>query len=176
MAGPGGYFRASSGAAHAERDGGPMSLRNILVVYRKELTDSLRDRRTLISMVVVPLLIFPIMSIGIGTFVGKMVLKAQAEVPTIMIINGENSPQIVADLKSDKDIQVVPTEPDYKQQIIDKKIRAAVDVPSDFDASLDHENKVGISIYDYDGDLKSGIAAEKIEKRFDALQIATVKR
>jgi len=153
-----------------------MSKSNILTVYRKELTDSLRDRRTLISMVVVPLLIFPVMSIGIGTFVGKMVLKAQAEVPTIMIINGENSPRIVADLKSDKEIQVVPTEPDYKQQIIDKKIRAAVDVPSDFDASLDHENNVGVSIYDYDGDLKSGIAAEKIEKHFDALQIATVKK
>jgi sodium transport system permease protein len=153
-----------------------MSRSNIFTVYRKELTDSLRDRRTLISMVVVPLLIFPIMSIGIGTFVGKMVLKAQAEVPTIMIINGENSPQIVADLKSDKDIQVVPPEPDYKQQIIDKKIRAAVDIPSDFDASLAHENKVGVSIYDYDGDLKSGFAAEKIEKHFEALQIATVKR
>jgi sodium transport system permease protein len=153
-----------------------MSKSNILTVYRKELTDSLRDRRTLISMVVVPLLIFPVMSIGIGTFVGKMVLKAQAEVPTIMIINGDNSPRIVADLKSDKEIEVVPTEPDYKQQIIDKKIRAAVDIPSDFDASLDRENNVDISIYDYDGDLKSGIAAQKIEKHFDALQIATVKK
>ena len=30
-------------------------------LYRKELTDSLRDRRTLISMVVVPIVIFPIM-------------------------------------------------------------------------------------------------------------------
>ena len=36
--------------------GGAMSLRNIGIVYRKELIDSLRDRRTLISMIAVPLL------------------------------------------------------------------------------------------------------------------------
>ena len=46
-AGPGRYFRQGRGA---------MSLRNIGIVYRKELIDSLRDRRTVISMIVVPLL------------------------------------------------------------------------------------------------------------------------
>ena len=38
-----------------------MSLRNVGIVYRKELTDSLRDRRTLVSMIVIPLLLFPVM-------------------------------------------------------------------------------------------------------------------
>jgi len=33
-----------------------VSLRNIGIIYRKELTDSLRDRRTLISSIVVPIL------------------------------------------------------------------------------------------------------------------------
>ena len=41
-----------------------MPLKNIGIVYRKELTDSLRDRRTLISALLVPLLLFPIMSVG----------------------------------------------------------------------------------------------------------------
>jgi len=36
-----------------------MSLHNILTVYRKELRDSLRDRRTLISMIVIPMLMIP---------------------------------------------------------------------------------------------------------------------
>ena len=153
-----------------------MSKSKIFTVYRKELTDSLRDRRTLISMVVVPLLIFPVMSVGMGTFVGKMVLKAEAEVPKIMIVNGANSPRIVADLKSAKDFEVVPTEPDYKQQIIDKTIRAAVEIPADFDESVDHEKKVAVGIYEYENDLKSGIAVQKIEKHFDDLQITTIKK
>ena len=36
-----------------------MSLRNIGIVYRKELTEAIRDRRTVISTILVPLLLFP---------------------------------------------------------------------------------------------------------------------
>ena len=42
-----------------------MSLRNVGIVYRKELIDSLRDRRTVLSMVAVPLLLMPLLTIGI---------------------------------------------------------------------------------------------------------------
>lgn len=41
-------------------------MRTILTVFRKELIDSLRDRRTLVAMVVVPLLLFPLL-ISIST-------------------------------------------------------------------------------------------------------------
>jgi sodium transport system permease protein len=151
-------------------------MRNILVVYRKELTDSLRDRRTLISMVVVPILIFPIMTVGMGTFVAKMIGNAMEEVPKVMILNGQDSPRLVNDLKTLKGIAFVPGDSDYAQQISDKKIRAAVDIPSDFDASVDHGDRTTVKIYDYEGDLKSGIAASKIEKYFTDLQIQTVRK
>ena len=141
-----------------------MSMRNILVVYRKELTDSLRDRRTLISMVVVPILIFPIMTVGMGTFVAKMIGNAMEEVPKVMILNGQDSPRLVNDLKTLKGIAFVPGDSDYAQQISDKKIRAAVDIPPDFDASVDHGDRTTVKIYDYEGDLKSGIAAEQNRK------------
>src|SRR6266481_128552 len=54
--GPGRYLR---------RGCGTVSLRNIGIVYRKELIDSLRDRRTLISMIAVPLLLMPLLTIGL---------------------------------------------------------------------------------------------------------------
>jgi sodium transport system permease protein len=153
-----------------------MSLRNILVVYRKELTDSLRDRRTLISMIVVPLLIFPIMTIGMGTFVGKMIVNAKAEVPKVMIVNGQDSPHAVQDITALKDVQVVATEPDYKQQISEKKIRAAVDIPPGLDAAVERGDQATVKVYDYSGDLKSGFAAEKIEKYFTDLGTETVRK
>ena len=43
-----------------------MSWRNIGTVYRKELTDSLRDRRTVISMIVIPVVLMPLLTIGLG--------------------------------------------------------------------------------------------------------------
>ena len=152
-----------------------MSLRNILVVYRKELTDSLRDRRTLISMVVVPIVIMPLMTIGLGTVMVKMVGKAMDEVPKVMILNGQDSPKAFESLRALKGIEVVPADPDYKQEISDKKIRAAVDIPAGFDAAVDRGDQTTVKIYDYDGELKSGIAAGKIEKFFKDLRDQTVR-
>lgn len=153
-----------------------MSLRNIGIVYRKELTDSLRDRRTLISMVAVPLLIMPLMTIGMGVFAVKMVGKALEEIPKVMIVGGEDSPRVVANLKALKGIEFVPAEPDYDQQISDKKIRAAVDIPAGFDASVDEGRPATVKIYDYSGDIKSGFAADKLQKSFRDLRDSTVKQ
>ncbi len=44
-----------------------MSLRNIGIVYRKELREALRDRRTVIASVVIPLFLFPLLSVGFGS-------------------------------------------------------------------------------------------------------------
>src|SRR5712691_2872014 len=63
---------------------GSMSLRNIGIVYRKELIDSLRDRRTLISMIAVPLLVMPLLTIGMGTLSVSLVGQARKETPKVM--------------------------------------------------------------------------------------------
>ncbi len=85
-----------------------MSLRNIGIVYRKELVDSLRDRRTVISMFVVPILLFPALSVGLGLLGASMMNKAKEEIPRVMIIGGQDSPRIVEALKHNDKILVVP--------------------------------------------------------------------
>lgn len=153
-----------------------MSLRNAIIVYRKELTDSLRDRRTLISMVVVPILIMPLMSIGIGALMIEVVGKAQEEIPRVMILGGDHSPRALADLMALKGVHVVPSTGDYRQQISDKKIRAAVDLPSDFDKSLEDGRVEVVKIYNYAGDLKSGFASDKLETSLHDYGDHTVKQ
>src|SRR5437879_13255848 len=77
-----------------------MSLRNVGIVYRKELTDSLRDRRTLVSMIVIPLLLFPVMMLGFSYLAVKLVGQAKKEVPQIMVLGGEDSPKVMAGLRN----------------------------------------------------------------------------
>ena len=124
----------SRGNFHA--GGGRVKLRNIAVVYRKELTDSLRDRRTVVSMIVVPIFLMPVLTIFVGVLSARLIGRALLQVPSIMVVGGENSPQILAALHALQDVQVVPASSDYAQQIVDKKIRAAVELPSDFDAMI----------------------------------------
>ena len=56
-----------------------MSLRNIGIVYRKELTEALRDRRTLISSILIPLFLFPVLTVGIGYTVAEIVGEVSRE-------------------------------------------------------------------------------------------------
>src|SRR5713226_8720128 len=109
-----------------------MSLRNIGIVYRKEMVDSLRDRRTVISMVVVPILLMPLMTLGMAGISIRMMNKAKEEVPPVMIFGGEDSPRVTAALQKLSTVQFVSPSSDYVAQISNKQIRAAVLIPAGF--------------------------------------------
>ena len=65
-----------------------MNWHNVVTVYRKELRDSLRDRRTLLSTIVVPTLIMPGIVLSAGLISYKVVNKAREETPTVMLLGG----------------------------------------------------------------------------------------
>jgi sodium transport system permease protein len=152
-----------------------MSLRNVGIVYRKELIDSLRDRRTVISMIVVPLLVMPLLTIGMGVLSVTLVGLAEKEIPKIMILGGDDSPRVVEELKQLKDVQVVPAKPDYAEEISNKQIRAAVEIPEGFEAKLPAGEPSTVKIYMYEGELKSGFAADRLQKFFRELRDRTIR-
>lgn len=153
-----------------------MNRRNIAVVYRKELTDSLRDRRTVISMIVVPIFLMPVLTIFVGAVSASLIGRARLQVPSVMVVGGEDSPQILAALRTFPDVQVVPAASDYAQQIIDKKIRAAVEIPSDFDARIERGDTARVRIDMYQGEINSGFGADKLEKFFQDFRERTIRR
>jgi sodium transport system permease protein len=141
-----------------------MSLRNVGIVYRKELTEAIRDRRTVISTILVPLLLFPVLSVGFGSLAVMLVGKAKEEVPKVMLRGGEDSPDVVRGLKKLDKIEIVPETPNWKDQIINKEVRAAVEIPSGFQADVAQQKQDTVNIYDYEGELKSEFASDKVEK------------
>jgi sodium transport system permease protein len=152
-----------------------MNLRNIGIVYRKELIDSLRDRRTVISMIVVPLLVMPLLTIGMGFLSLTLIGVAEKEVPQIMIIGGEDSPHVVAALKDLKDLHVVPAKPDYAEEISNKEIRAAVEIPEGFEAKIAAGEQSTVKIYMYEGEMKSGFGADHLQRFFTEFRDRTIR-
>lgn len=144
-----------------------MNFSAISVVYRKELTEWLRDRRTLISTVLVPLLAFPLLMVGITALATIMVGNAEKEVPKIMILGGEDSPQLLERLSKTDKLTVVPYAANWKDQISNKDIRAAVEIPRGFQAALAAGAAPPVNIYYYAGELKSSFGAGHIQ---DAVQ------
>jgi sodium transport system permease protein len=152
-----------------------MSLRNIGVVYRKELMDSLRDRRTLISMVVVPILIMPLLTVGMSVIMADVIGKANRQVAKVMVLGGGDSPQIMEQMAAVKDIKIVPARPDYADEISNKQIRAAVEIPSGFDAAIQSGKPVTVKIDNYKGEINSEIAAGNLQKFFHDYRDATIR-
>jgi sodium transport system permease protein len=152
-----------------------MSARSIGIVYRKELTEALRDRRTLISTILVPLLLFPVLSIGFGAVAIVMVGKAKEEKPKVMILGGEDSPAIVDGLKKLDKIEIVPTASDWKDQVINKEVRAAVEIPTGFQGDISQQKLNTVNIFNYEGELKSEFATEKIDKYLNDYRDTVVK-
>lgn len=147
-----------------------MNWRSVLTVYRKELRDSLRDRRTLFSTIFIPTIIMPILMFGVGRLMTQVVSKAREEIPAIAIVGGADSPGVVAQLQADKRMRVVVAGESWKQAISDKKVRAAVELPPGFEAGLRVGAAGPVTIYHYEGEMKSRFGREELERFFRELR------
>ena len=152
-----------------------MSLSNVGIVYRKELREALRDRRTLVSSLLVPLLLFPLLTAGLGAAISVLMGKANEEVYKVMILGAGDAPGLVDDLQKLKTIEILPLTSNWKDQIIDKQIRAAVEIPSGFQTELSEQKTAALKIYNYEGDLKSSLATDRIKERLENYRDGIVK-
>ncbi len=153
-----------------------MSLRDIGVVYRKELIDSLRDRRTVISMTLVPLLLFPALTFGMGLLGATLMSRAKAEVPSVMVVGGEDSPHLVEALKNSGKIEFVPGTPDYVDKVTDKAVRAAVIIPPGFDAAAERGEYQTVTVDYFQNDVKSDFAESAVEKFLKDYRVQLAKQ
>jgi sodium transport system permease protein len=100
---------------------------------------------------------------------------AMKETPKVMILGGEDSPQVLAELRQLKDLQIVPTKPDYADEITNKDIRAAVEIPEGFEAKLAAGESSTVKIYMYEGELKSGFGADRLQRFFRELRDRSIR-
>lgn len=140
-----------------------MNWKHILTVYLKELKDSLRDRRTLISMIVIPTLVMPGLMFGAGIIMTKIMKKARAEATSFVILGGTDSPGVVTALRAEPNFRVVESKADFRQLIADKQIRLAVEIPAGFEAALKSGEPQTITLYHYESELKSGLGVSAVD-------------
>ncbi len=155
-----------------------MNLRNIRVVYRKELIDQLRDRRTVISMIVIPILLMPLLSIGFISLAMRLLQKAQEEGYTVMLIGAENAPTLAEKIGRTESLRVVPYAPDYVQQINNKKLRLAVEFPPGFEQQMTSgsDDLPVVKLYTFSGELRAQLALRTVQKVIQDYRQQVVKQ
>jgi sodium transport system permease protein len=152
-----------------------MSLRNIVTVFSKELRDTLRDRRALFSMFLVPSVVMPLIILGFGLVTAKVIKKAESEIAPIMILGGENAPRLRDALASSSRLKIVPASADFAALITEKKIRAALTIPPGFEDDLAREKRPRLTLHTHDGEMRSGLATHALEQELRAFREQIVR-
>lgn len=127
-----------------------MKVNTTVLVFKKEITDMFRDRKTIIMSVLLPILLLPLLSLLLGTFNSSQ-NKIKQSVKTAVVDKGQSS--FGEFLKSQKNIKIVKSG-DIKKDIKDGKILVAVTIPKDFDEKLksDLNTKLTLSYDDSSAD------------------------
>ncbi len=143
-----------------------MKLKNIRIVYNKERTDMLRDRRTLFNMLLFPLIMFPVITIGFNRLESQLREKAKQEAAQIMVLGAEHAPELDGKLRASGKFEIVPFAADFKQQISDKKLRAAVEFSQGFEQAVRVANgpAPSLTLYFYRTELRSELAVRNLEE------------
>ena len=141
-----------------------MNLNRVGIIYRKELMDALRDRRTIISTIVLPILMFPLLTIGFGFLAARSMQKVEREGSTIMLLGETHAPGLAEKLRAAEGIRILPPSTAYVALISDKKLRCALEFPPHFEEDVKANRQPRVNIYHFAGEMRSQVAVRAVQK------------
>jgi len=141
-----------------------MSWKNIRLILVKELVGTIRDRRTIMAMVIIPLIFYPLLFTGIGYFNKLGSTKSEEAISNIVIHGGEFAPQLVKYLHDNEKIEILNIKDDPSFKLKKGDVQAVLEIPSDFKYKIDQGAAVKL-ILKYDAtETKSRIAQKRVNQ------------
>ncbi|HKE28584.1 MAG TPA: ABC transporter permease subunit [Bryobacteraceae bacterium] len=144
-----------------------MNGRIVTTVYRKELLELVRDRRTVISMVVVPIVAMPLLFSVLNHFMSSNEKQADAESTTIAVSGPIAMPGLEAALK--KAGFELKNAVDLRAAVSNKDAAAAIE------ETRSETGEPGIRIYNDDSRPASEKAGSKLHEAFDSLKDSQIR-
>jgi sodium transport system permease protein len=142
-----------------------MRLSMISAIYQKEMLDLVRDRRTLISMVVVPLLVIPLM-LNVSTRVMSRLQENAEQEAKSMAVGVRVTTPALREVLEKAQIQMVEKD-DLKDAVLKKSVAAAVEeIPG---------TPVEVEIYADNSNPTSSAAAARVRAALDVYKEEKVR-
>lgn len=145
-----------------------MSLFNISTIYLKEVREIVRDRRTLMFMILLPTILMPVILNVTSEFMQKAEKKASTEVIKYAIFGADQMPELAASFANDPSFEKVDLASidDVKDAIRADKIAMALSLPSDTAQIFAAGEQVVVDLYFDNAALVSKVksrASDKLE-------------
>ena len=128
----------------------------IRTIYRKELLETLRDKRSLGGMLLLPLLGYPLLVLGGGFPMVRQAQKAQ-EKPGRVALADHDSPALRTVLAADRRLQVVSVE-EARKALRRRAVEAVLVVPAGCDQALAGGGTAKVTLL-YDGAREESLRA-----------------
>lgn len=138
-------------------------MRQILTIWKKELKDTIRDKRTLMSSIILPLVLMPLLIIGIGKFTLYEIQRSQEQAVKIAFVNETQAPELVNAIKKQDKTDVVKIEGDLSTAVKNDQIDAGIIIPVDFQTSLEKQSPIQIKVIRDSTNSRSSTALSRIE-------------
>lgn len=124
-------------------------MKNIITIIKKEALDTIRDRRTLIIMVLVPVLIFPVLFIGITRL--QMSVMEREEVRHVRIgwVNNDEDTRLADFINQQEKMELIPIKDAGMLETLIRQdsISYGLVVPEGFGEALDQMQAVDLALY-----------------------------
>ncbi|MDP4177706.1 MAG: ABC transporter permease [Bacillota bacterium] len=130
------------------------------IVYKKEIADIFRDKKSVITSLLIPLLIFPILFTVINYSISKSTKQVENNLKISIIDEGNSS--LASFLKAQGNLKIIDTK-NAENDVKSGKLLLAVKIPSNYDEVLKKENPTDIEII-YDNSSQSSTSALAIVK------------
>jgi sodium transport system permease protein len=141
-------------------------MRSIKFIYLKEMLDLLRDRRAIISIVIVPLLVWPLLTTGISFFFTRSTKRAQEKQFSLALKQDISLAGITGSLEQAG--FKVETSNNPRQAVENKVTDMGVEV-------MGPANNISVKLYADLSQLETQIASGRIERALDQLKTNQIK-
>jgi sodium transport system permease protein len=124
-------------------------MNHIFTIFKKETLDTLRDRRTLIIMVLVPVLVFPVLFIALTRLQMSVMERDQVRLVRIGWVNNDSDQRLASFIEAQERMELIEIEDAgiLEQLIRSDSISYGLIVPEGFGNALDGFDPTTLTLY-----------------------------
>ncbi|MFO0594523.1 MAG: ABC transporter permease [Myxococcaceae bacterium] len=145
------------------------------VLLRKELVDVVRDRRTLLLTIALPVFLYPVLLMVMGAIIAAGTQRLKNEPLTVAVVGEPTLGLLNRALSPPKTTFVLHTRAEAEALLKDQKIAAAVQAPDDVDALLVGGRQAVVTVLYTKRFDRSMEALERLRPMLDTVNASTLK-
>lgn len=148
------------------------------IVFLKELRETFRDRRVILSVIVSPLLVTPLLLLAVGGMASQKDRASRAEVLRAGVVGAAALPGLSSALAADATLSVVevPTREEAEAAVREQRLRAVLVVPPGAGSELAEGRAATLELVVDTSNEKSHTARERLRSAINKLRDVELER